>query len=355
MPDMIDHPSLLEGPSLWETPWAILPEKLPDLQDRLGQRIDALSVAPQQPRAIRGLPSAPGRSAGGLSVGGRPIRILGGTALLPIFGPLSPRMDLLTWLLGGTPLDAVGFALNTLVADPEVKTIVLVIDSPGGSVYGIEELASEIFQARGQKRIVALADPFAASAAYWLAAQAGEVLVTPSGMVGSVGVIAMHRDVSGAEQKAGVKTTTITAGQYKAEGSPFEPLSAEARAYIQQQVDEYHGMFVDALARGRRVSTSKVREDFGKGRMLTAPAARAQGMVDRIDTLDGVIEANQGAKSGLRAAAVIERFKAGYKSPTRSMIDARLRALEVERIEAGISREDIDKRVEQVTRDNRGW
>ena len=106
----------------------------------------------------------------------------------------------------------------------------------------------------------------AASAAYWLASAANEVIITPSGEVGSIGVLAAHQDVSAAMDRDGIKTTLVSAGRYKTEGNPFEPLTDDARGYLQSRVDDYYGMFIRAVADHRRVKIDAVRDGFGSGR-----------------------------------------------------------------------------------------
>jgi signal peptide peptidase SppA len=130
-------------------------------------------------------------------------------------------------------------AFRQALADPSIGGIVISVDSPGGSVYGVPELVAEIYRARGQKPVVAVADSMAASAAYWIACQAEQVYVTPGGEVGSIGVLTAHADMSQALANEGVSVSVISAGRYKAEASPYAPLTDEARAAIQARVDEY--------------------------------------------------------------------------------------------------------------------
>lgn len=174
-------------------------------------------------------------------------------------------------------------------ANQAITAMVLEWDSPGGEVYGVSELAAAIRQARASKPIVSVANSLAASAAYWAAAQATEVMVTPSGEVGSVGVYALHQDVSRAAEAEGVKFTFISAGKYKTEGNPYEPLSEEATAAMQASVDRYYGMFAADLAKGRRVPVEQVRDGFGQGRVVGAKAAVDAGMADSVGTLDDAI------------------------------------------------------------------
>ena len=144
----------------------------------------------------------------------------------------------------------------------------------------------------------------AASAAYWIASAASELVVIPSGQVGSVGVYALHLDRSALNEKMGVLPTYISAGKFKVEGNPDEPLSDDARAAFQQTVDEFYGMFVSRVAKSRGVKKSQVVNGFGEGRVVTASRALEEGMVDRIDTLDQVLDKLQKPARGNGRASV---------------------------------------------------
>lgn len=222
------------------------------------------------------------RRAGGYSTVGK-------VGVVQIFGTIMNRADSIDESSGCVSSEKIGAAIDAAVADNGVRKILLQIDSPGGSVYGVQELAAKIRAAGASKTIVAIADPVAASAAYWLAAQAKEVFVTPSGMAGSIGVIMEHVDESAADEAEGMKTTLITAGEYKGEGHPGMPLTDDAKGNLQSIVDSYYGAFVADVAKGRGVSEAKVKADFGKGRMMTADVAKSAGLVDGIRTLDSVL------------------------------------------------------------------
>ncbi len=183
--------------------------------------------------------------------------------------------------------------LRQALSDDTVGQILIDIDSPGGSVYGVAELADQIQAARSQKPVVAIANSLAASAAYWLGCAASEFYVTPGGEVGSIGVWQAHFDYSQAIASEGVKPTLISAGKYKVEGNPYEPLNDEARGFMQSRVDDYYGAFTKAVAKGRGMPIASVRDGLGQGRVLGADAAVAQKMVDGISTFDDVIAAMQ--------------------------------------------------------------
>jgi len=209
----------------------------------------------------------------------------GSVAIIPVRGVIANRMNMMGAISGGTSSEGLSHAISAALTDPAVKAIVLDVDSPGGAVMGADELSAQIFAARGRKPIVAQVDGSAASAAYWIASAAEEVVVTPSGQVGSIGVLAAHDDLSTAVEKAGLRKTVVSAGKYKNEGSPFEPLSEEARAYLQARVDAAYAAFVERVAANRGVSAGAVRNGFGEGRMVDAKLALREGMVDRIATM----------------------------------------------------------------------
>jgi HK97 family phage major capsid protein len=207
-------------------------------------------------------------------------------AVLPVFGVILPRAADFDMSETGTGIDQLRAQFRQALSHPDVSAIVLHFDSPGGSVYHVDEFAKEIFDAREQKKIVSQIDPFCASAAYYLATQAKEIVITPSGEVGSIGVRSMHVDMSEALKQKGFNVTHIAAGKYKVEGNPHEPLSEEGLAFQQQRVNEYYDSFVDAVARGREVKASEVRGGFGEGRVVGSAEAKKLGMVDRLATFD---------------------------------------------------------------------
>ena len=215
----------------------------------------------------------------------------GGIAVLPLYGVVTQRGNMVDNISGpgATSTEQFSAALRQLLADDSVSQILIDIDSPGGSVYGVAELADEIFQARAQKPIVAIANSLAASAAYWIGCSANEFYVTPGGEVGSIGVWQAHQDFSKAFDEAGIKTTLISAGDYKVEGNPYAPLDPEAQAFMQSRVDDYYQAFVKAVAKGRGVSNSEVTAGMGQGRVLGAQTAESQRMVDGVTTFERLL------------------------------------------------------------------
>lgn len=205
-------------------------------------------------------------------------------AVIRLFGAIIPHADSFSEMSGATSLETFSDSFRDALASEDVKAILLDINSPGGSAQLVDETAAMIRAARGTKPIVAFANTRAASAAYYLAAQADEVVVTPSGDVGSVGAYSSHQDLSAMMEELGIDTTLVSAGKYKVEGNPFEPLSEEAEAEMQRRVDAVYDQFVRAVAKGRGVSTKDVADNFGQGRMVLAADAVTAGMADRVAT-----------------------------------------------------------------------
>lgn len=285
--------------AFWNSPWAVLPEKLLEMDAIL--RIAILQEKAQLPEMTAG----------------PKYQVSGRTAIIPVFGVLTQRASMFSDISGATSAEAIGRSFDAALADNAVKNIVLAVDSPGGSVFGIKELGDKILAGRDRKKVIASVDSIAASAAYWLASQAGEIVVTPGGQVGSIGVLAAHQDVSKAEEMAGVKTTLIHAGKYKVEGDSSMPLSSEAANTIQQMVDGYYSMFLEAVAKGRGVTTTRVEKDYGQGRMKMAEPAVVAGMADKVMTFEKLMQklgadATEAARiAGARASYIARAAEIG--------------------------------------------
>lgn len=257
--------------TLSSIPWAIQPERLRDMASLMPSRLASLSVgeAELQEKYEQAQATRTKRQQE--------------VAVIPLYGVIEQKPTLWGWLFGGTSTEMFAADLRAAIADPAVKSILIDVDSPGGSVYGVEELAGELRAAKGKKTIEAIANSEAASAAYHIASQV-PLTVSPSGMVGSIGVVYLHQDWSQAYEKMGVKTTVITSGKYKWEGSEYAPLTEDAKAYLQKVSDAYYSKFVANVAKGRGVSEAAVRNGFGQGRMVMARDAKTEKMVDRIAT-----------------------------------------------------------------------
>jgi len=223
-------------------------------------------------------------------------RVSGNVAVIPMHGVVEQRTSMMGYFFGSAATESIGWAFDAAMADSQVKAVVLDIASPGGTTFGVQELGDKIFAARGKKQVIAVANSYADSAAYWVASQADQLFVTPGGEVGSIGVYAMHADYSAQNEMMGVKPTYVYAGKNKVEMNPDEPLTDEARSELQRSVDETYASFVGAVARGRGVPAATVKKDFGQGRTVSAKRAVEVGMADKVLTLDQVLETLTGGK-----------------------------------------------------------
>jgi capsid assembly protease len=259
------------------SPWAIVPAKLKEIREIYathlkGEKIDIKGIKAPEPRAEA------------------PYTIDGGVAVIPVMDVLTKTQTFFSFMFGGTSMRDIGQALQTALDDDDVHSIVLAIDSPGGTVDGTEELARKIYDARGQKPIVAVGDGMIASAAYWIASAADKIYVAGhTTEVGSIGVVARHVDVSEQDKMYGEKVTEITAGKYKRIASIHKPLSEEGRAYIQSQVDSIYAVFVETVAEYRGRSVEQILE-AADGQIFMGQSSVDAGLVDGMATIAEVIQ-----------------------------------------------------------------
>jgi signal peptide peptidase SppA len=270
-------------------PWAILPGKLDEILAFLELRSNGVDLsAAQIAERIGPRHQVP--------AGAR------GVAVLPLYGIVAHRLSAVPNISGpgATSTLEFGQAFDAAVANPNIGTIIIDVDSPGGTISGVPELAAKIFAARPRKRIIAVADTVMASAAYWIGAAAHEVVASPSALVGSIGVYTVHYDRSRADARDGIKRTVVSAGRFKAEGHDAEPLSDSARDSLQKQVSGAYTMFVRDVARFRGVTASDVMSGFGQGRALLAGESVIESLADRIGTFESVLAPflDQRASSG---------------------------------------------------------
>lgn len=266
------------------SPWAILPGKLEEIHAIVaaharGDRRDIAAIEAQIGRP--------------LSNQQRPVQVFDGVAVVALSGVLAKRMNLMTQVSGGTSMQLAAQELQSAIDDPAVQAIVLAIDSPGGTVDGTEALANIVRSGAQQKRILTLADGCMASAAYWVGAAAGPgniYLAERTTQVGSIGVVTKHVDTSGAEARAGYKTTEIYAGKFKRIASGYAPLTEDGRNTIQSQVDFLYRLFVESVAKDRGVSTEQVLQRMADGRVFTGQQAIDAGLADGFSTINGLIQ-----------------------------------------------------------------
>lgn len=268
---------------LLTAPWAIVPEKLLDIQaiyaaHLRGERSDIAAIEAAAGKQLENDPQG--------------YTVEDGVAVVPLVGVIAKRANLFQQISGGASHQLFARDMRAALADPNVSAILVEIDSPGGTADGTQLAAQAVAAARGVKPVAALADGTMASAAYWIGAWADEVFaVDTTTQLGSIGVVATHVDVSRAEQMLGRKTTEIVAGQYKRIASAYAPLSEAGRASLQQTVDDLYGIFVQQVADARNRSVETVLASMADGRMFMGQQAVAAGLADGVASRDDILNA----------------------------------------------------------------
>ena len=266
-----------------DRPWAVMPAKLDEIDAFInmrlrGERFDEDTLAAIQGKSGPQADDAPYELADG------------GVAVIPVMGTITKRANIMTKMSGGTSAQLLQRNLKAAFADPAVSSIVLDIESPGGSVDGTKEASDYLFSMRGTKPVLAFANGLMASAAYWIGSAADHIVTGHTAQVGSIGVAMTHYDMSGADAAAGVKRTVLSAGKYKRIAADNQPLTAEGQDYLQQMLDTYYSQFVDDVAKNRGVSTEQALTNMADGRIFIGSAAVAAGLCDAVGTLNDVIQ-----------------------------------------------------------------
>lgn len=222
--------------------------------------------------------------------GSRILDVQDGLGVVSIKGTLNNDEDA-QWneWVGATGYPEIREALIDAAQDPDVRHILLDVDSGGGAVSGVEDTAALIRLINDTvKPVTAFTDGSMYSAAYWLASAAGEIHATKSAGVGSIGVIAVHSERSKAYAEAGIGVSVIRAGKYKALANSVEPLSEEGRAQIQAKVDASYKIFVETVANNRGKTYDYADQVMAQGREFIGASAADAGLVDSITTYDSL-------------------------------------------------------------------
>lgn len=218
---------------------------------------------------------------------------LEGIAILSILGTLVRRSSYIGAASGLTSYHDIEAMAEQAFADPQVRAVLLEIDSSGGEAGGVFDLAQRLrtlAQTSG-KPLWAIADEAALSAAYAIACAADRVWLTRTAEVGSIGVVAVHVDESVADAKAGLNYTFLHAGRHKVDGHPHAPLPAPVAADIQTDIEQLHDQFISLAAGFRRLSVDAIRDT--EARVYRGEAALQAGLADQIGTRAEAITALQ--------------------------------------------------------------
>lgn len=277
---------------LYAAPWAVRPEVLRTVL-RYVERHDATPemlarachfdpIVQEQAQQARWNRYAVHRQTSVLVDGSQALYRRGRTAILPITGPIVRRGNLMSSLSGGpmTSVELLAKDFSRALEDPSFDAILLDVDSPGGEASGISELAEIIASARDEKRIVAYVGDLAASAAYWLASAASEIVVNRTAAVGSIGVVMAVPDP---------RLDPDGPVEFVSSASPNkrpDPHSKDGKAQIQAMVDVYGDLFVEDVAAYRATDPEDVLADFGRGGLRIGADAVAYGMADRLGSFE---------------------------------------------------------------------
>jgi signal peptide peptidase SppA len=243
---------------MFETPLALHPGKAQVVIAALGERLGVASTV----KMLGGVGAFDGDE---FDRPGETFREEGydcvlGVAKIEIEGILVNKLGTLRPYSGMTGYDGIRQSIGDALADPEVRAIMLDIDSPGGEVSGCFDLVDDLYKARGKKPIWAILTDSAYSAAYAIASAADKIIVPETGGTGSIGCIWMHYDYSKALAAAGIKVTVVKWGDRKADGAEEFPLSEEAFSRAQRDIDTMGGIFANRVARNRGLIESAIRE-----------------------------------------------------------------------------------------------
>jgi signal peptide peptidase SppA len=213
----------------------------------------------------------------------------GNVAVVDISGPLTNADSIWNTMFGITSYNSIRNSMIEAASDPEVKQIVMNIDSPGGSPAGLPDVSNLIRKIGAAIPVTAYTAGHMTSAAYWLGSAADKVYAGPTATVGSIGVITTHFEVTKNLEDMGVKPTVIRAGEKKALGGPYEELSKEAKAEIQGQLDHLHDVFISQVADHRGKSFADVKKNLADGSTFIGEQAVSNGLADGITTLDALV------------------------------------------------------------------
>lgn len=271
---LLDHAASL--------PWAIWPQVVPDLIAVVERTAE---TTPQTLEAYRAKTMDRAERA----------KERDGVGLLYVQGPLFKKANLMVEFSGATSYQILRRDLQAAIDNPDIHSILLIVDSPGGEANGCDELATAIFEARARKPITAFVSGMAASGGYWIASAASRIVISDAAMLGSIGVVLGVPDKKAEETRTGRRTFEFVSSQ--SPGKRLDPESDDGRERIQTMVDDLAGVFVDAVARYRSVSADTVIKKFGSGGMLVGAAAVKAGMADEVGQLEATIASLQRGRS----------------------------------------------------------
>lgn len=216
------------------------------------------------------------------------VKVIDNVAILPVTGVIFPRSASVPMSFGAhTTLVRLSHDFNTALKTDDIKSMILVYDTPGGEITGVSEMAQMIFNARAQKKIISYIYGMGASAGFFLGAAGTEVVGSNTSEVGSIGVVAQWIDTTVMDEKKGIKRREVVSNV--SPNKRLDPGTAQGEAQLQKVVDDLAVVFVEAVATYRGIAFQEVLDKYGQGKMFAAKAALEQGMIDRISTLEEIL------------------------------------------------------------------
>lgn len=212
-----------------------------------------------------------------------------GVGIVSIRGSLTNRDSWMNEFMGMTSYPEIRRALTQAATDPSITHILLDIDSGGGAVAGVADVTNLLQQVSAVKPVYAFTDGTMASAAYWIGSTAERVFASRTAMLGSIGVIATHMEMSRRLEKEGIGVNVVRAGEHKALLNRFEPATPKALAGLQAQLDQVYDVFIEHVAEARGTTVAIADKQMGQGREFVGEAAVNAGLADAITTFDKVV------------------------------------------------------------------
>lgn len=280
----LDLESLASVPYVeqWCGPWAILPEHL----QMLAEMIRSMDVRSHLADVAAGNNSHIYADLGGGDFYSDYMQVSDGIAIAHARGPLMKHRASMS---ANTSTVMMRRSIRQAANDPNIRGIMLRIDSPGGTVAGTGELAAEIAAAAKRKPTHAYIEDLGASAAYWLASQGTRVSANSTALVGSIGTYAVVEDYSKLAAEKGITVHVVKAGEFKGAGIPGTEVTAEQLANIQRVIDGLNEHFLDGVASGRKLSRASVKS-LNDGRVHLAEAAADLKLIDAVETFGDAFE-----------------------------------------------------------------
>ncbi|MGL5093662.1 MAG: S49 family peptidase [Aeromonas sobria] len=289
-------------------PWAISGNQLEVMAGLSARDLDGINLKELAGLTTSLTPMAVATKAGIRNAAG--IEMRDGIAIIPVSGVISRYAGMFEAICGGTSTQTLALSIQAALDDPACRGILLAVDTPGGEANGIHELAEMIYAARGKKPIKAYVSGTGASAGYWIAAAADEIIMDATAMVGSIGTVQSFRFRK--EKDESVETLELVSSQ--SPDKRLDPRSDAGKAKYQASLDQLSDVFIDCVAKYRGVKRAKVLSDFGQGWCLIGADAVKAGMADKLGSYESTINEMKKGRSSMTITAKTEETTIAAKA-----------------------------------------